>query len=58
MADFAWPELPYSRWKDTYETLHMWMQVVGKVEWRRHRHSITAGAVPCTSPAVAWPLAC
>src|SRR6185369_10342300 len=27
----AWPALPYAAWKDTYETLHMWMQVVGKV---------------------------
>ncbi len=26
-----WPELPYDAWKDTYATLHMWMQVVGKV---------------------------
>jgi hypothetical protein len=27
----AWPELPYEAWKDTYATLHMCMQVVGKV---------------------------
>jgi hypothetical protein len=27
----AWPALPYGEWKDTYETLHMWMQIVGKV---------------------------
>jgi len=27
----AWPALPYEAWKDTYATLHMWMQVVGKV---------------------------
>jgi len=26
-----WPTLPYEEWKDTYGTLHMWMQVVGKV---------------------------
>jgi hypothetical protein len=26
-----WPALPYDEWKDTYATLHMWMQVVGKV---------------------------
>src|ERR1700726_4309159 len=26
-----WPALPYEAWKDTYATLHMWMQVVGKV---------------------------
>lgn len=27
----AWLPLPYGEWKDTYETLHMWMQIVGKV---------------------------
>jgi hypothetical protein len=26
-----WPALPLSEWKDTYETLHMWTQIVGKI---------------------------
>jgi len=26
-----WPALPYGAWKDTYATLHMWTQMVGKV---------------------------
>jgi Family of unknown function (DUF5996) len=26
-----WPALPYQAWKDTYDTLHLWSQVVGKV---------------------------
>src|SRR5512135_3268992 len=26
-----WPSLPYEAWKDTYATLHMWTQIVGKV---------------------------
>ena len=26
-----WPSLPFSEWKDTYATLHMWTQIVGKV---------------------------
>lgn len=26
-----WPALPYHAWKDTYATLHMWTQIVGKV---------------------------
>jgi Family of unknown function (DUF5996) len=26
-----WPELPLAAWHDTYHTLHMWTQVVGKV---------------------------
>jgi hypothetical protein len=27
----SWPELPLQAWQDTYATLHMWTQVVGKV---------------------------
>ena len=27
----AWPELPLDEWKDTYRTLHMWTQVIGKI---------------------------
>jgi hypothetical protein len=27
----AWPELSYAAWKDTYATLHLWTQIVGKV---------------------------
>ncbi len=27
----AWPGLPLSEWADTYATLHMWSQIVGKV---------------------------
>jgi hypothetical protein len=30
-----WPELPLAAWKDTYETLHMWTQIVGKVRMQR-----------------------
>lgn len=26
-----WPSLPLEAWRDTYATLHMWMQIVGKV---------------------------
>lgn len=31
MSDELWPALPYDAWKDTYATLHMWSQVVGKI---------------------------
>ena len=27
----AWPSLPLAAWQDTYATLHMWTQIVGKV---------------------------
>ena len=26
-----WPALPLAEWKDTYSTLHMWTQIVGKI---------------------------
>ena len=26
----AWPALPLDSWRDTYATLHMWLQIVGK----------------------------
>ena len=28
--DASWPELPLAEWQDTYATLHMWTQIVGK----------------------------
>jgi hypothetical protein len=36
-----WPELPYAAWADTAETLHRWIQVVGKIRltktpWLNH----------------------
>ena len=27
----AWPSLPLEEWKETYATLHMWTQIVGKI---------------------------
>ncbi|HVL35215.1 MAG TPA: DUF5996 family protein [Burkholderiales bacterium] len=27
----AWPSLPYEAWSKTYATLHLWLQIVGKV---------------------------
>ena len=27
----AWPSLPVKDWQDTYATLHMWTQIVGKI---------------------------
>jgi hypothetical protein len=26
-----WPALPFAEWSDTYATLHMWTQIVGKI---------------------------
>jgi len=30
-GDDPWPSLPLEEWKDTYATLHMWTQIVGKI---------------------------
>ena len=35
MPNERWPPLPYEEWLDTYATLHMWTQVVGKVALAR-----------------------
>ena len=42
----VWPSLPLEAWKDTYATLHMWTQVVGKVRlaqspWVNHSWHVT-----------------
>src|SRR5438105_5352447 len=46
MTELAWPDLPYAAWKDTYETLHMWTQIVGKIRlaqmpWLNHTWQVT-----------------
>ncbi|HVC48451.1 MAG TPA: DUF5996 family protein [Terracidiphilus sp.] len=30
MSEASWPQLPWSAWSDTADTLHMWTQIVGK----------------------------
>lgn len=42
----AWPSLPYREWKDTFETLRLWLQIVGKVRlvqspWVNHQWHVT-----------------
>ena len=31
MRNDIWPALPLDAWRDTYATLHMWTQIVGKI---------------------------
>jgi Family of unknown function (DUF5996) len=31
-----WPELPLKDWQDTYDTLHMWTQIVGKISLKQN----------------------
>jgi len=30
-----WPELPTAAWRETYETLHLWAQIIGKIRLAR-----------------------
>jgi hypothetical protein len=46
MTTELWPALPLEEWKDTYATLHMWTQIVGKVRlaktpWINHSWHVT-----------------
>jgi hypothetical protein len=34
--EHLWPALPLSEWQETYRTVHMWMQIVGKVKLELH----------------------
>ena len=66
MSPAAWPALPYAAWKDTYETLHMWTQIVGKIRlarmpWQNHTWQValypsaaglTTGRMPCGDDAL------
>src|ERR1700687_1770697 len=35
LSQNSWPDLPTAAWRDTYETLHLWTQIVGKVRLAR-----------------------
>jgi hypothetical protein len=42
----VWPELNYADWKDTCATVHMWVQIVGKIRltltpWTNHSWHVT-----------------
>ena len=54
-----WPALPYKEWTDTCATLHMWTQIVGKVQlelspWVNHSWHVTSfvGARGLTTPPI------
>ena len=57
----VWPELPLAAWSDTYKTLHLWLQIVGKVRltrsaWINHSWHVTLYVTAkglTTSPIVA-----
>jgi hypothetical protein len=51
MTQAAWPELPYEAWRDSYATLHMWTQIVGKIRlvqtpWLNHSWHVVLHVSP------------
>jgi hypothetical protein len=34
-SQVPWPQLPITAWRETYETLHLWTQIVGKIRLAR-----------------------
>src|ERR1700733_13522811 len=41
-----WPELPTAEWRETYATLHLWTQIIGKIRlarapWLNHSWHVT-----------------
>jgi hypothetical protein len=50
-ANDQWPSLPLDAWRDTQATLHLWMQIVGKVRlarcpWINHSWTATLYVTP------------
>src|SRR5258708_18961883 len=55
-----WPSLPLNEWQDTYRTLHLWSQIIGKIRmtlspslnhwWHVtlyvNSHGLTTGPIP------------
>jgi hypothetical protein len=62
----TWPPLPYTEWRDTCDTLHMWAQIVGKTKlalapqenhwWSSALYvtarGLTTSAVPCSADGI------
>ena len=47
----AWPRLPLEKWQETYATLHLWTQIVGKIRlaqtpWLCHSWHVTLDVTP------------
>src|ERR1700731_4391754 len=45
-SQVPWPELPIAEWRETYATLHLWTQIVGKIRlartpWLNHSWHVT-----------------
>lgn len=55
-----WPELRYAAWSGTCTTLHMWLQIVGKIRWvlvPRLNHTWNATLYPTIRGLTTGPMA-
>ena len=58
ISQAPWPELPTAAWRDSYATLHLWTQIVGKIRltkapWLNHSWQVALYVTPrglTTSP--------
>src|SRR3954447_5587077 len=58
LSQAPWPELPTAAWRDSYATLQLWTQIVGKIRltktpWLNHSWHVTLYVTPrglTTSP--------
>ena len=47
----VWPKIPLDDWSDSHATLHMWLQIVGKIRvalspWVNHSWNATLYVTP------------
>ena len=50
-SQILWPELPTAAWRETYATLHLWTQIVGKIRlarepWLNHSWHVVLYVTP------------
>ena len=46
-----WPDIEFNNWKDTLATVHLWVQIVGKIKlrsmpWLNHSWHVTLYVTP------------
>ena len=51
LSQRPWPELPTATWRDTYATLHLWTQIIGKIRltkapWLNHSWHVALYVTP------------
>src|SRR5437763_20841 len=47
----TWPDIEFNNWKDTLSTVHLWVQIIGKIRlrsmpWLNHSWHVTLYVTP------------